>query len=213
MPESLLVSCIGNLLTPLFGGQPLVVMAASRSTLIFDRILHGYTVTHNLPFLAFRFWIGLWAVLMLLLLVATNASGILLMLTRFTLEIFSVLLSIVFIVFIIVKFWDVHRNYIHSNLFYINNRIDWDCHCYRNVTNPIDNSSHLKAGSTFNCTEGGGQLKGSDCDGGGDKYDPEVFFFAIILMLGTFLVAWYLRKFYYTPFLTSLVSHNNILII
>ena len=87
---------------------------------IFDEIVHMYTVSHNLPFLAFWFWIGLWAVLMLLLLVATNASGVLLILTRFTMEPFSVLLSIVFIVFIIMKFWDVHREFERS-LYYLSN--------------------------------------------------------------------------------------------
>ena len=210
MRESLLASCIANLLAPLFGGQPLIVMAASRSTLVFDQILHEYTVSHNLPFLAFRFWIGLWAVLMLLLLVATNASGILLIFTRFTLELFSVLLSIVFIVFIIMKFWDVHREYIHSDLFYVRHSIDYDCQCYRNVVNSTDNSSFWEivvSVSRVNCTDYYGRLVGSDCDG--NDYKPDVFYVAIILMLGTFLVAWYLRKFYYTPFLTSLVSHKQ----
>ena len=208
MRESLLASCIANLLAPLFGGQPLVVMAASRSTLVFDQILHEYTVSHNLPFLAFRFWIGLWAVLMLLLLVATNASGILLIFTRFTLELFSVMLSIVFMVFIIMKFWDVHREYIHSDLFYIRRSIDYDCQCQRNVVNLIDNSCVWESISFVNCTDDYGyevRLVGSDCD----DYKPDVFYIAIILMLGTFLVAWYLRKFYYTPFLTSLVSHKQ----
>ena len=216
----MLASSIANLLSPLFGGQPLVVMAASRSTLVFDEIVHMYTVSHNLPFLAFRFWIGLWAVLMLLLLVATNASGILLILTRFTMELFSVLLSIVFIVFIIMKFWDVHREFIHSDLFYVGPQIDYVCLCYRNVINSTDNSSAWEAVSSANCTnnndgydDDGYEVRwsASDCDG--RDYKPDVFYISIVLMLGTFLVAWHLRKFYYTPFLTSLVSHNSILII
>ena len=214
MRESLLASCIGNLLTSVFGGQPLVVMAASRSTLVFDQILHDYAASHNLPFLAFRFWIGLWAVLMLLLLVATNASGVLLILTRFTLELFSVLLSIVFIVFIIVKFWNVHHEYNQSELFFTSTRIDYECWCYRNVINTTDNSSRWEQWSSRNCTgdeDDKFEWRGSDC--GVDDFEPEVFFFATILLLGTFLVAWYLRKFYYTPFLTSLVSHSNIQII
>ena len=196
-----MVSGVGNILISVFGGQPLAIMVVSKSTLVFDKILYNYTSSHNLPFLAFRFWIGFWAFLMLLLLVATNASGILLILTRFTLELFSVVLSIVFIVYVVVKFWDIHHGYIGSN-FFDYNRIDGDCLCYHRVLNSTDNSSLWERTDSVNCTEGFGDeefrcLRG-DCD--------EVLSFSIILLLGTFLVAWYLKRFYYTPFLTSLVS-------
>ena len=191
---------MGNILTSVFGGQPLAVMVASRSTLIFDEILYDFTASHNLPFLAFRFWIGLWAFLMLLLLVATNASGILLILTRFTLELFLVLLSIVFIVYVVIKFWDIHHGYI-SSTFFDYDRIDGDCLCYHRVFNSTDNSTLWEPTDSVNCTEGYGEefrWLGRDCD--------KMLSFSIILLLGTFLIAWYLRKFFYTPFWTSLVS-------
>lgn len=140
---------------------------------------------------------------MLLLLVATNASALLIIFTRFTLELFSVLLSIVFIGFVIVKFWDIHHKYSHSNLFY--SSFDWDCDCYRAVST---NTSQWELVGADNCTEEDGlEVKwiGDGCD---------VFFLSIILMLGTFLVAVFIQKFYRTPFFTSLVSQwNDILII
>lgn len=204
MPESLLASSLGNVLTPLFGGQPLMILVASKSTIVFDEILHNFSVSNSIPFLAFRFWVGFWTILMLLLLVATNASGVLLILTRFTLELFSVLLSIVFTVLTIFKFWDIHRNHANSNVFFSTDR---DCYCYGRVFNTTSQWE------LTNCTKNDEydeiRWEGDDCD----KYNLEVFFFSIILMLGTFLVAFYLKKFYYTPFLTSLVSFKSIILI
>ena len=194
-----MASCLGNLLTPLFGGQPLVVMATSKSTLVFDEVLHDFTTSNSIPFLAFRFWVGFWAILMLLLLVATNASGLLLMLTRFTLELFSVLLSIVFIVSVIHKFWDVHHERIRSDLFYPeSDRLDHDCYCYRRPSNVTDNQWELTSG--YNCTEDEYEIQW-------EEECVDDFFVSVIFLVGTFLVAFYLKKFYKTPFLTSLVSH------
>lgn len=110
------------------------------------------------------------------------------------------------------KFWDIHRKYINSDLFYTPPQRDYVCLCYRNVVNSTDNSTVLEQISRVNCSDNGGMWMGSSCDGGNDD-EPEVFYFSIVFMLGTFMVAWYLRKFYYTPFLTSLVSHHSILII
>lgn len=176
-------------------------MVASRSTLVFDGILHKFTDSNSIPFLSFRLWVGLWTVLMLLLLVATNASGVLLILTRFTLELFSVLLSIVFIVFIFIKFWNVHHCcYARSYVFYTNS--DWECNCYHETTNFSNNSAR-----EINCTIDGYEVRmsGDDC---AEDYIPDVFFLSIILLFGTFLIAMYLKKFYSTPFLTSLVSQR-----
>lgn len=144
---------------------------------------------------------------MLLFLVATNASGVLLILTRFTLELFSVLLSIVFVGFIVVKFWDIHHDYAHSNYF-LYPITERTCDCYRAV-----NSTQWELVVGGNCTEDDDfEFKwiGSGCP---SNQRPDVFFLSIILLLGTFLVAMYLKKFYHTPFLTLLVSQNDSILI
>ena len=177
-------------------------MATSQSTLVFDEVLHDFTTSNSIPFLAFRFWVGLWAMLMLLLLVATNASGLLLMLTRFTLELFSVLLSIVFIVFVVHKFWDVHHERIHSDLFYpVSDLVDRDCYCYRKPSN----TSNVTDNNQWELTSGDDCIE-DDYDIRWEEECVDDFYIAIIFLAGTFLVAFYLKRFYKSPFFTSLVS-------
>lgn len=204
MPESLLIASLGNLLSPLFSGQPLVVMVASRSTVVFDAVLYDFTSSNSIPFLPFRFWVGIWTMLLLLLLVAINASGVLLVLTRFTLEIFSVLLSISFIGYIAFKMWDIYDDYPHSQYFFYP-IAERSCDCNQAVYNGSNTSWQLVNIPLSNCTGEDYKVVGDGCP---TNQKPDVFFLSIILLAGTFLVATYLRKFSTTPFFTSLVSEN-----
>ena len=200
MPESLLMASLGNMLSSLFSGQPLVVMVASRSTVVLDAVMYDFTSSNSIPFLPFRFWVGIWTMLLLLLLVAINASGALLTLTRFTLEIFSVLLSVSFIGYIAIKMWDVYDDYPHSMHFFYP-IAERSCDCVNSSTNSTDKV--FVDIPLFNCTGEGYQLTGDGCPA---EQRPDVFFLSIILLVGTFMFAMYFKKFANTPFFTSLVS-------
>jgi len=192
------------MLSPLFSGQPLVVVVASRSTVVFDAILYDFTSSNSIPFLPFRFWVGIWTVLLLLLLVAINTSGILLVLTRFTLEIFSVLLSVTFIGYIAFEMWDIYDDYPHSHYF-LYPIAERSCDCNQTIYNDSSISWQLVDTLLSNCTGEDYTLVGDGCP---TNQKPDVFFLSIILLVGTLLVASYLRKFATTPFFTSLVSNN-----
>ena len=95
--EMILAVAIGNFVFSLFAGQPLVVLGGTGPTLIFEGIVYSFCQSLGIPYLNFRFWIGLWTSILMILLVAFSASVLMRLFTRFTEEIFSALISFIFI--------------------------------------------------------------------------------------------------------------------
>lgn len=83
----------------LFAGQPLIILGGVGQILIFTVILFRLCEDMDLAdhFLGVYGWIGLWTALFTVLLAVTNASNLMKYFTRFTDEIFSVLMSLIFI--------------------------------------------------------------------------------------------------------------------
>ncbi len=212
---------IGNFIFALTAGQPMVVLGGTGPTLIFEDILFRFCSENNMPYLEFRLWIGLWTALMLILLVTFNASVIVRIFTRFTEEIFSSLISFIFIYEAIDKIWKIHVMDPYSGYYWYPL---WTrkCDCYGFSSNS-DYESFTDNGSLGNATNLGSFWEyynnnsfndmcnsdslrvwsGDDCPG---EMTPDVFFFSIILFVGTFLVAIYLKKFKETPYFPSTVS-------
>ncbi len=95
--ETLLASAVCGVLWSLFAGQPLPIVGATGPNIIFTGILYSLCVRFDVPFLPTAAWVGLWAGLFLFILAATDASALIRYFTRFTDEIFSALIGIIFI--------------------------------------------------------------------------------------------------------------------
>ena len=96
--ETLIASAVGGVIWALFAGQPLAIVGATGPNVIFTGILYGMCVRYDIPFLATASWVGLWAMLFLWILAATDASVLIRFFTRFTDEIFAALISAIFVV-------------------------------------------------------------------------------------------------------------------
>ena len=101
----------------LISGQPLIILGGTGPMLVFTVILYRLCVGLGLPFLPMYGWVGLWSAGMVMLLVVTNASCLMKYFTRFTVEIFSALISMIFIyeairsLIHIFKDLDVHKHH------------------------------------------------------------------------------------------------------
>ena len=214
---------IGNFVYALTAGQPLVVLGGTGPTLIFEDILYKFCVDQKIPYLQFRFWIGLWTALFIIALVAINASVIVRIFTRFTEEIFSALISFIFIYESFEKVWKVHLANPYSGYYWYP---FWmrSCNCYefdspetfttyiQNGTAALLTQNATNIGSYWDnnstllqsCNEVNLRLwEGTDCPG---VIKHDVLFFSIILFFGTFAVAYYFKKFKETPFFPTWVS-------
>ena len=202
---------LGNVVYSLTAGQPLVILGGTGPTLIFEDIVYKFSQQNDVPYLNFRFWIGMWVSLFMLALVAFNASAMMRLFTRFTEEIFSALISFIFIYEAFDKVWKINVEYSYSE-WILKPTVRRECNCYEFSSNETLAAGDLTNATKItyfwddpnvNCTEElQRKLVGKNCDG----LHPDVFLMSVILFFGTFLLSFYLKKVRGSSFFSAIVS-------
>lgn len=95
--EMLVASAFCGIVYALFSGQPLIILGGVGPLLVFTGILYRLSADMQLPFLPTYAWVGFWTALLLVILAVTDASCLMRYFTRFTDEIFSALMALIFI--------------------------------------------------------------------------------------------------------------------
>uniref|UniRef100_A0AAX7VSS1 Anion exchange protein n=1 Tax=Astatotilapia calliptera TaxID=8154 RepID=A0AAX7VSS1_ASTCA len=132
----------------LLGAQPLLVVGFSGPLLVFEEAFYSFCTSNNIEYLTGRVWIGFWLIIIVVTMVAFEGSFLVRFVSRFTQEIFSFLISLIFICETFIKL--------------------------------IFKEHPLKSCS----------LNGTDVSG-----EPNTALLSLVLMAGTFFIAFYLRKF------------------
>lgn len=89
--------------------------------------------------MSFRFWIGMWIFLYLLLIVALDLSSLVRYITRFTEECFAVLISFIFIYEALIQLLEVWKaNPVHIQV--KNEADDFACYCVKDSSESILNN-------------------------------------------------------------------------
>ena len=207
---------IGNFIFSIFSGQPLIILGATGPTVIFEKIIFYICNLPdvNLPFLEFRFWIGLWTALFITVLVGLNSSAIMRLFTRFTGEIFSVLISLVFMYEAVLALVYIHQRFPY-NKWLLRPTIRRQCDCYgfpdlesyekTNLTNATRLGSYWDNPESFCSLSMLRKFVGTACPGNLFS-NHDVFLMSVILFFGTFLVCFYLKKFRNSKFFRAIVS-------
>ena len=170
--------------------------------------------------------------MILIIIVAFDLSSLVRYITRFTEESFACLIAFIFIYEAFKKLIEIEHVApveLHSKSKQLK-----DCFCiYLNNTyfeNDDVTSRHVRSLQTTpssdvtteniltqmpwglnNCTENGGFLGGRDCHPG--DFVPDVFFFSVLLFLGTFTVAYGVKIFRNSGFFPNFVSILEYLIV
>ncbi|XP_074039616.1 electroneutral sodium bicarbonate exchanger 1 isoform X2 [Leptinotarsa decemlineata] len=192
--ESLVAGCICGILYGFFSGQPLSVLGCTGPVLVFEIIVYDFCQTMDWDYLSFRFWIGTWIAVILLFLVAIDASAFVCYITKFTEENFATLVALIFI-------YKAFENVMAIGDKYPISISGTDCLCFTNdnvstnFSNELDNISHRKQ-----CLELNGTLS-EGC------FIPEstsnVFLMSILLFFGTFMISIKLKGFKNAPFFST----------
>ncbi|CAG9540641.1 unnamed protein product [Cercopithifilaria johnstoni] len=95
--ETLMAQCICGVLWGIFAVQPLMIMSATGPVLVFEVSLYAFCTNLNIDFLTVRLYAGLWVLLISVITVAVDGSRMLRYVTRFTEDIFTSLISMIFI--------------------------------------------------------------------------------------------------------------------
>lgn len=210
--EMMLACSVGNFFFSIFAGQPLIILGGTGPMLVFEEILFQFTETSSLPYLQLRFWIGMWVTLFLIVFVATDASYIIRLFTRFTEESFSVLISLIFIFESFKSVWQIHvTTPYHPWLLYPT--VPRDCRCYfpgGNYSNRTDGVNLVDLLGSYNasdkyptCSEINPEyLSEGQCP---EQYSHDVFFWSVILFFGTFFTIRLVKSIKTSPFLITWV--------
>lgn len=95
--ESLVSGFVCGIGYGFFSGQPLTILGSTGPVLVFETIVYKFCLVAELDYMSFRFWIGTWVSIILLVLVAIDASALVCYITRFTEENFATLIAFIFI--------------------------------------------------------------------------------------------------------------------
>jgi mannitol/fructose-specific phosphotransferase system IIA component (Ntr-type) len=95
--EMLVATAFCGIVYALLAGQPLIFLGGTGPLLVITAILYQICGDLNIEFLPSYAWVGIWTSVLLLILAVTDASCLMRYFTRFTDEIFVVLISFIFI--------------------------------------------------------------------------------------------------------------------
>ena len=95
--ETVGATAIGGILYALFSGQPLTIIGTTGPLLAFLKVLYDACTARGVPFLPVYAWTGLWSSALLYLSAFYSTSNVVEYFSRFTDDIFSSLISVIFI--------------------------------------------------------------------------------------------------------------------
>uniref|UniRef100_A0A8C5BZG3 Anion exchange protein n=1 Tax=Gadus morhua TaxID=8049 RepID=A0A8C5BZG3_GADMO len=136
--ELIVSTSMQGIVFTLLGAQPLLVVGFSGPLLVFEEAFYTFCKANEVEYLTGRVWIGFWLIIIVTVMVAFEGSFLVRFVSRFTQEIFSFLISLIFI-----------------------------CETFIKLGRVCSSSSS----------------------------SPNTALLSLVLMAGTFLIAFYLRKF------------------
>ncbi|KAF1481164.1 Band 3 anion transport protein, partial [Megadyptes antipodes antipodes] len=95
--ELLVSTCVQCILFSILSAQPLLVVGFSGPLLVFEEAFYSFCNDNGMEYIVGRVWIGFWLILLVLVVVACEGSFLVRYLSRYTQEIFSFLISLIFI--------------------------------------------------------------------------------------------------------------------
>jgi len=202
--ESLVSGLIVGVLFGMFSGQPLTIMGSTGPVLVFETIVYDFCMSQEWEYLSFRLWIGVWIGVILLVLVATDASALVCYITRFTEENFATLIGVIFIIKAFEKVLSIGKKYpIDPSPCFCdpsNETEGWD---FTMSMLPQSNKSHATCSFQWKINDFETTVTGYESVG--CHYVPNAFLMSVLIFVGTFLISHHLKQFKFQNFFPTVV--------
>ncbi|NWI87375.1 B3A2 protein, partial [Pitta sordida] len=170
--ELIISTSLQGVLFCLLGAQPLLVIGFSGPLLVFEEAFFTFCTSNELEYLVGRVWIGFWLILIVLVMVAFEGSFLVRFVSRFTQEIFAFLISLIFIYETFSKLAKIFQEHpLHS--------------CIPANTSAAAWGNASAANGSATAARGTPKVTGQ----------PNTALLSLVLMAGTFFIAFFLRKF------------------
>ncbi|KAM6976443.1 anion exchange protein 2-like isoform 1-T1 [Aplochiton taeniatus] len=170
--ELVIATSIQGVVFTLLGAQPLLIVGFSGPLLVFEEAFFSFCKAYEMEYLTGRVWIGLWLIVIVVITVAFEGSFLVRFVSRFTQEIFSLLISLIFICETFIKLGKIFKEHPLRRCSLGNSTIGYTYS--ENITAELSNG-------TQSVTQ---QIEG----------EPNTALLSLVLMSGTFFIAFYLRK-------------------
>uniref|UniRef100_A0A8C7ZQC4 Anion exchange protein n=1 Tax=Oryzias sinensis TaxID=183150 RepID=A0A8C7ZQC4_9TELE len=171
--ELIVSTAVQGIFFSLLGAQPLLVVGFSGPLLVFEEAFFNFCKGNDIEYLTGRTWIGFWLIIIVVVIVAFEGSFLVRFVSRFTQEIFSFIISFIFIYETFFKLVMIFRDHPLKRC---------------SLSNNSDEISSIENGSLLLSN---GTLVGIVSVSG----EPNTALLSLVLMAGTFFIAFYLRKF------------------
>ncbi|KAK3559692.1 hypothetical protein QTP86_017681, partial [Hemibagrus guttatus] len=119
--ELMLSTAVQGVIFCMIAAQPVLVIGFSGPLLVFEEAFYGFCKSQDIEYIVGRVWIGVWLIVIVVLIVAIEGSFLVRFISRFTQEIFSILISLIFIYETFAKLGSIFKahplslNYEHLN--------------------------------------------------------------------------------------------------
>uniref|UniRef100_A0A4W5RHS5 Anion exchange protein n=1 Tax=Hucho hucho TaxID=62062 RepID=A0A4W5RHS5_9TELE len=95
--ELMISTCVQGIIFAFIAAQPTLVIGFSGPLLVFEEAFFAFCKSQEIEYIVGRIWVGLWLVIIVVVIVAVEGSFLVKFISRFTQEIFSILISLIFI--------------------------------------------------------------------------------------------------------------------
>ncbi|KAJ8389965.1 hypothetical protein AAFF_G00112500 [Aldrovandia affinis] len=186
--ELMISTCIQGIIFCLIAAQPVLVIGFSGPLLVFEEAFYGFCKSQEIEYIVGRVWVGVWLVVIVVVVVAVDGSFLVKFISRFTQEIFSILISLIFIYETFAKLMRIFQAHpLILNYGRLNDTI--------NPFNPVTEMYNLKD-EFGNITVQKRSRQG--------PY-PNTALLSMCLMIGCFFIAFFFRQFKNGHFLPGMV--------
>ncbi|KAM9425537.1 LOW QUALITY PROTEIN: solute carrier family 4 member 1b (Diego blood group) [Pholidichthys leucotaenia] len=190
VPELLISTSIQGIIFCFVAAQPILVIGFSGPLLVFEEAFFAFCKSQDIEYIVGRVWVGLWLVFIVVVIVAFEGSFLVRFISRFTQEIFSILISLIFIYETFAKLARIFKAHpLILNYYHVNATIE-------NPWHPIVEEIITYDNATGNTTIVINTIK--------PPY-PNTALLSMCLMLGCFFIAYFLRQFKNGTFLPGKV--------
>ncbi|XP_034428709.1 anion exchange protein 2b isoform X5 [Hippoglossus hippoglossus] len=171
--ELIVSTAVQGVIFCLLGAQPLLVVGFSGPLLVFEEAFYSFCNSNDIEYLTGRVWIGFWLIIIVVITVAFEGSFLVRFVSRFTQEIFSFLISLIFICETFIKLGRIFKEHPLKYCSLDNSTVGGTS--MGNTTLVLSNSTSPVPLNV--------------------QGKPNTALLSLVLMAGTFFIAFFLRKF------------------
>ncbi|XP_010778844.1 solute carrier family 4 member 1b (Diego blood group) [Notothenia coriiceps] len=188
--ELLISTSIQGIIFCFVAAQPVLVIGFSGPLLVFEEAFFVFCKSQDIEYIVGRVWVGVWLVIIVVVIVAFEGSFLVCFISRFTQEIFSILISLIFIYETFSKLGRTFKAHpLTLNYDHVNTTVE-------NPWHPKVEEMAMYDNATGNTTVVVNIIKPSY---------PNTALLSMCLMLGCFFTAYFLRQFKNGTFLPGKV--------